>query len=138
MGQTMNFSEKATPKLASERVLKCSRATADGVMPDKSDAKVQSPKPVRLRRGSDGTSGLRTAETVKPEGEASKKEHCVLFTHESEKGSLLPMWQWQESGILASPSKHGVIQSTKKKKKKNPPFLLPLHQIHQQILTTPF
>lgn len=38
----MNFSEKATPKLASETVLKFSRATADGVMPDKSDAKVQS------------------------------------------------------------------------------------------------
>lgn len=128
----MNFSEKATPKLASERVLKFSRATADA-----RQVRCQSPKPVRLRRGSDGPSGLRTAETVKLEGEASKKEHCVLFTHESKKGSLLPMWQWQESGILASPSKHGVIQSTKKKKK-NPPFLLPLHQIHQQILTTPF
>lgn len=64
------FSEKATPKLASERVLKFPRAIADGEMPNQ--VRCQSPKHVRLRR-SDGQSGLRTAERVKLEREASKK-----------------------------------------------------------------
>ena len=103
----MNFSEKATPKLASERVLKFPRAIAGGEMPNQ--VRCPSPKHVRLRRGSDGQSRLRTAERVKLEREASKKEHCVLFAYENEKGSLLQMWRWQDSGILASPSKHVVI-----------------------------
>ena len=40
------FSEKATPKLASERVLKFPRAIADGEMPNQ--VRCQSPKHVRL------------------------------------------------------------------------------------------
>ena len=72
----MNFSEKATPKLASERVLKFPRAIADGEMPNQ--VRCQSPKHVRLRRGNDRQSGLRTAESKAAEGSIKKGALCSI------------------------------------------------------------